>query len=85
MLLITAAVAVYVCEAYALVGVLFALFALSVGARTLDAGLADASIALRLLLLPGVAAFWPVLAHRWVIGAHAPIERNPHRDRVGPL
>ena len=38
---------------------------------------------LRLLILPGVAALWPLFAWRWLAGVSEPIERNPHRTKAG--
>jgi hypothetical protein len=35
------------------------------------------------LILPGVAAFWPLFAWRWLSRAPEPIERNPHRSKAG--
>lgn len=67
-------------EAYVLVGLLFALVYLPRGAAHLDPHLAGSAILVRLLILPGVAALWPLMAHRWLSGAQAPIERNAHRE-----
>lgn len=67
-------------EAYVLAGLLFALLFLPRGAARLDPHLAGSSILVRLLILPGVAALWPLMARRWLSGAQAPIERNPHRE-----
>ena len=37
-------------------------------------------VGFRLLMLPGVAAFWPMLLRRWTRGiAEPPVEKNPHR------
>jgi len=38
----------------------------------------------RLLLLPGVSLFWPVLLRRWWQGSPPPRERTAHRRLVGP-
>ena len=46
-------------------------------------GVAGAPWTLRLLILPGVAALWPLFAWRWMTGAPEPIERNPHRAKAG--
>jgi hypothetical protein len=67
-------------EAYVLAGLLFALVFLPRGARRVDPHLAGAPVLVRLLILPGVAALWPLMARRWLTGAEAPAERNPHRD-----
>jgi hypothetical protein len=66
-------------ELYAAAGFTFALIFLSIGIARLDPGVAAAPKTLRLLLLPGVAALWPLFASRWIRGAKPPIERNPHR------
>jgi hypothetical protein len=70
-------------ELYALAGVAFAVLFLSRGVVRLDPRVAGAPKTLRLLILPGVAALWPVLAWRWIAGASEPVERNPHRAKAG--
>jgi hypothetical protein len=70
---------VAVFEAYALAGVGFALMFLPRGVTRLDQRVAGAPKTLRLLILPGVVALWPVFAWRWITGAPEPIEDNPHR------
>ena len=69
-------------EGYALAGLLFGVLFIPRAAARMDPGLTHAPIAVRLLILPGVIALWPLLAVRWAKGASAPIERNPHRDRA---
>ena len=49
----------------------------------MDPRVAGAPWTLRLLILPGVAALWPLFAWRWIAGAPEPIERNPHRAKAG--
>ena len=66
-------------EGYALAGVGFALMFLTRGVTRLDPRVAGAPKTLRLLILPGVVALWPVFAWRWITGAPEPIEDNPHR------
>lgn len=66
-------------ESYGLAGVVFALAFLPKAAGRLNPQLNGASPMVRLLILPGVAALWPLMAWRWGTGASAPIERNPHR------
>ena len=70
-------------EIYALAGVAFAVLFLPRAVTRLDPRIAGAPVALRLLILPGVAAFWPLFAWRWLSGASEPIERNPHRSKAG--
>ena len=76
-----AAVALF--ELYALAGVVFAVLFLPRAVTRLDPRVADAPATLRLLILPGVAALWPLLAWRWLSGGGEPIERNPHRVKAG--
>lgn len=70
-------------EVYALAGAVFAALFLPRAVARLDPGVAGAPRTLRLLILPGVATLWPVLAWRWFAGAPAPVERNPHRSKAG--
>jgi hypothetical protein len=69
-------------EAYALLGILFAVVFLSSGITRVDPRTASAPRTLRFLILPGVVAFWPLFARRWLAGASEPVERNPHRDKA---
>ena len=79
----TARVVVALFELYALAGLVFAALFLPRGVTRLDPRVAGAPTTLRLMILPGVAALWPLLAWRWLAGAPAPIERNPHRTKAG--
>jgi hypothetical protein len=69
-------------ESYALVGVGFALMFLPRAVARLDPRVASAPKTLRLLILPGVVALWPLFAWRWISAAPEPIEHNPHRART---
>ena len=69
-------------ELYALAGVVFAALFLPRVVARLDPGVAGAPRTMRLLILPGVAALWPLLAWRWFTGAPVPAERNPHRTKA---
>lgn len=77
----TAAIAlVYALEGYAVLGLLFALIFVSAGVQRLDSEAQGAGLGFRLLILPGVAAFWPLFLSRWLRGvAEPPVETNPHR------
>lgn len=55
--------------AYAACGLAFAVAFVTVGAARLDPAARGTSIAFRLLLLPGAAALWPLLAVRWPRGS----------------
>jgi len=70
-------------EIYALAGMAFAVLFLPRAVTRLDPRVAGAPATLRLLILPGVAALWPLFAWRWLSGAPEPIERNPHRSKAG--
>ena len=68
---------------YAGVGAVFAVVFALVGAARVDPAAKGAPWTFRLLILPGAAALWPVLAFRWARGAvEPPEERNGHRDHV---
>jgi hypothetical protein len=69
-------------EAYAFAGVGLALIFLPRAVGRLDPRVAGAPKTLRLLILPGVVALWPLFAWRWMTGAHEPVERNPHRAKA---
>jgi len=67
-------------EGYALVGLVFAGFFVSLGVQKLDSEAKGSGIGFRLLIFPGAAAFWPMLLARWTRGiVEPPNERNPHR------
>ena len=66
---------------YAGIGVLFAVPFAFVGASRLDSSARSGTLGFRLLILPGAAAFWPLLLRRWLSGdGRPPEERSPHRD-----
>jgi hypothetical protein len=66
--------------AYALFGLVFAGFFVSLGVQKLDSEAKGSGIGFRLLIFPGVAAFWPKLLSRWTRGiVEPPVEKNPHR------
>ena len=74
-----AVVVVALCELYAAAGLLFAIAVLPRGILRLDERLHGSRYTVRLLILPGVAALWPLFAWRWLRHAPEPIERNAHR------
>ena len=51
---------------YAAAGLLFAAAFLWKGIARVDAAAHQTGLAFRLLILPGCAAFWPLLLRRWV-------------------
>ena len=72
-------------ELYALAGFVFAVVFLAAAVTRVDPGVAASPKSLRLLLLPGVAAMWPLFASRWIGGTMTPVERNPHRDAAARI
>jgi len=71
---------VLVLTLYGGLGLLFAIPFVWFGVQRLDSEAQGSGIAFRLLILPGVAAFWPLFLRRWMRGVtEPPIERNPHR------
>lgn len=77
-----AQVIVEIFEAYALAGLGFAMLFLPRAVVHLDPRVAGAPRTLRLLILPGVVALWPLFAWRWFSRLGEPIERNPHRAKA---
>ena len=66
--------------AYAGFGLVFALAFVFLGVQRLDSEAQGSGVGFRLLILSGVAAFWPMFLRRWVRGiAEPPVEKNPHR------
>lgn len=71
---------VYALTAYTGLGLVFAVVFVSIGVQRLDSEAQGSSFGFRLLILPGVAAFWPLFLYRWTRGiGEPPLERNPHR------
>jgi hypothetical protein len=71
---------VYALEVYAGLGLMFALPFVFLGVQRLDAEARGAGIGFRSLILPGVAAFWPMFLYRWSRGiAKPPVEEKSHR------
>ena len=80
MLDIFAKAIVYTLAIYAGLGLLFAMPFVCFGVQRLDSEAQGSGVGFRLLILPGVAAFWPMFLHRWRRGmAEPPVEKNPHR------
>jgi hypothetical protein len=55
-----------VLTAYAAAGLLFAVVFVAKGVNKLDEAAAESGWGFRLMIIPGVAAFWPVLLQRWL-------------------
>ena len=78
---------VTVLSVYAALGLLFAVAFVLVGAGRIDPVARAGSVGFKLLIVPGAAALWPLLALRWMRSAGAPPEQTtPHTiaaDRGG--
>jgi len=71
---------VFALAAYASLGLTFAVPFVWFGVRRLDSEAAASGVGFRLLILQGVAAFWPMFLFRWVRRiTEPPVEKNPHR------
>ena len=71
---------VYTLAGYAGLGLVFAAPFVWFGVQRVDDEAKGSGIGFRLLILPGIAAFWPMFLYRWVQGMdEPPVERNPHR------
>jgi hypothetical protein len=57
---------VWALTAYAAIGLGFGVAFVTAGVSRLDARAAGAGWGFRLLILPGAALFWPLLATRWL-------------------
>jgi hypothetical protein len=80
MLEILAKAIVYALTVYASLGLVFAVPFVWFGIQLLDSEAQGSGIGFRLLILPGVAAFWPMFLYRWTREiAEPPVEKNPHR------
>ena len=65
---------------YLLAGAVFAVPFVVKGAGRIDPVAREATRGFRILIVPGVIAFWPLLAKRWLSGStHPPPECNAHR------
>jgi len=67
-------------EIYLGLGLLFAIFFVSKGVGNIDPTAKAGTVGFRILIIPGVMVFWPLLAKRWWQGAtEPPKEKNQHR------
>jgi len=54
---------------YAAIGIVFAILFVTTGIHRVDTVAKGAGPGFRLIILPGVAALWPILLIRWVRGS----------------
>lgn len=64
---------------YLLLGLLFAIAFAFRGASRIDPAARQGTVGFRLVIIPGAAALWPLLARRWLRRQGPPDERGPHR------
>jgi hypothetical protein len=60
---------VYMLAAYGSLGVVFAAAFVAVGIQRVDPVAEHSTLGFRLIVIPGVAALWPLLLARWIRGA----------------
>jgi len=65
---------------YLAVGLVFGLVFVFALVQRVDPAAKGSGVAFRLLILPGVAALWPLVLLR-VLRGNVPVERNAHRTR----
>lgn len=73
MALLIARLIVIVLGAYALIGVVFAIAFVTSGVTRVDRNVTGSTRGFRLIIIPGVAALWPVMFARWIAAG------RPHR------
>ena len=71
---------VYALTGYAALGLVFAVAFVWAGVGRIDSQARGAGVGFRVLILPGVAALWPLFLRRWTQGVTEPaVEINSHR------
>ena len=65
--------------AYIVIGVLFSIPFSFLGVKKIDPGAVEGSWGFKLLIIPGVAIFWPLMAKRWIKKEMPPTECSYHR------
>lgn len=63
--------------AYLALGFVFAAIFVTLGVAQIDPAARGTSPAFRLLILPGVAAFWPLMLVRWIASRNAEPPATP--------
>ena len=79
MSLAVASTLVGIAAVYLAIGVAFGLWFVLRGVNRLDSGAAQGTWGFRVIILPGAAALWPLLAMRVARRAAPPFERTPHK------
>lgn len=70
---------------YVSLGVFVALGVLLGGLGKIDHAVSESTWGFKMLVVPGLAALWPLMLMRWIRGTgHPPSERNAHRKTAKP-
>lgn len=64
---------------YLAAGLIFALAFVTLGVQRLDGDAKGGTAGFRILIVPGAALLWPLLAARWIRGAGVPSEKTAHK------
>lgn len=72
---------VAVVGSYLAIGAVFAAAFVSLGVGRIDPAARSGSLGFRLLIFPGSAALWPLLARRWLRGQTTPPEESDAHTR----
>ena len=64
---------------YFLIGAVFAVPFVLKGAKVIDPAAVEGSLGFKLMILPGVALFWPLLLKRWLKKEQPSEEKSAHR------
>ena len=70
------------CRFYIVIGLVFAVLFVIFWVQKVDPAARGGTIGFRILIIPGVCAFWPMFVWRLVKGKVAPTEINAHRLRA---
>lgn len=62
------------------IGLPFAIAFVVFGIQRIDPAAVHSKWGVRLILIPGVAIFWPRLLWLWIGGRELPVERSAHRN-----
>ena len=75
---------IWIVKIYFLIGLIFAVPFVIFGVQRMDPAAKGSGIFFRLVIIPGVTVFWPLLLKRLIAKQQTPIERNAHRLRAQP-
>lgn len=70
---------IVIVKGYLVLGLIFAIPFIVFGIQRLDPSAKNSTIPFRLMVLPGITLFWPLLLIRLLRGQEKPTECNAHR------